>query len=48
MLEIIFCVTLARATFHDMWMRGKEGWSIDRLKRELNVEDYAFNRKYLT
>ena len=31
--------------FHDMWMRGKEGWSIDRLKRELNVEDYAFNRK---
>ena len=28
-----------------MWMRGKEGWSIDRLKRELNVEDYAFNRK---
>ena len=26
-------------------MRGKEGWSIDRLKRELNVEDYAFNRK---
>ena len=26
-------------------MRGKEGWSIDRIKRELNLEDYAFNRK---
>ena len=31
--------------FRDMWMRGKEGWSIDRIKRELNLEDYAFNRK---
>ena len=33
--------------FRDMWMRGKEGWSIDRIKRELNLEDYAFNRKLL-
>ena len=31
-------------TFKAMWMRGKQGWSIDRLKRILNVEDNAFNR----
>jgi N-acyl-D-aspartate/D-glutamate deacylase len=27
-----------------MWMRGKQGWNLDRLKRKLNIEDFAFNR----
>jgi N-acyl-D-aspartate/D-glutamate deacylase len=30
--------------FKSMWMRGKQGWNLDRLKRLLNVEDFAFNR----
>jgi N-acyl-D-aspartate/D-glutamate deacylase len=31
-------------TFRAMWMKGKQGWSIARLKRLLDAEDYAFNR----
>lgn len=31
-------------TFKDMWLKGKQGWNLARLKRKLNVEDYAFNR----
>ncbi|MBT5797402.1 MAG: amidohydrolase family protein [Porticoccaceae bacterium] len=31
-------------SFKDMWMRGKQGWNLDRLKRKLNIEDFAFNR----
>ena len=31
-------------SFKAMWMRGKQGWSLDRLKRKLNLEDFAFNR----
>jgi N-acyl-D-aspartate/D-glutamate deacylase len=27
-----------------MWMKGKQGWSLARLKRKINLEDYAFNR----
>ena len=30
--------------FKKMWMAGKTGFGINRLKRILNVEDYAFNR----
>lgn len=30
--------------FKAMWMKGKQGWNIDRLKRKFNMEDYAFNR----
>mgnify|MGYP006060716989 FL=1 len=30
--------------FKSMWMRGKQGWNLDRLKRKINIEDYAFNR----
>ena len=30
--------------FKSMWMRGKQGWNLDRLKRLLNIEDFAFNR----
>lgn len=30
--------------FKSMWMRGKQGWNFDRLKRLLNIEDFAFNR----
>ncbi|MBT3672029.1 MAG: amidohydrolase family protein [Porticoccaceae bacterium] len=30
--------------FKSMWMRGKQGWNLDRLKRKLNVEDFTFNR----
>lgn len=30
--------------FKSMWMRGKQGWNLDRLKRILNIEDFAFNR----
>ncbi len=30
--------------FKAMWMKGKQGWSIDRLKRKFDLEDYAFNR----
>lgn len=31
-------------TFKAMWLKGKQGWNLDRLKRKLNLEDYAFNR----
>ena len=31
-------------TFRAMWLKGKEGWGIARLKRIINLEDYAFNR----
>lgn len=30
--------------FRAMWMKGKQGWNIARLKRKFNLEDYAFNR----
>jgi len=33
------------ARFKSMWMKGKQGWGIARIKRLLNLEDYAFNRK---
>ena len=31
--------------FRTMWLKGKRRWGISRLKRKLNIEDYAFNRK---
>jgi N-acyl-D-aspartate/D-glutamate deacylase len=31
-------------TFRAMWLKGKQGWGLAKLKRVLNVEDYAFNR----
>jgi N-acyl-D-aspartate/D-glutamate deacylase len=31
-------------TFRAMWLKGKHGWGLARLKRILNLEDYAFNR----
>jgi len=31
-------------SFKSMWMRGKQGWNLDRLKRNFNLEDFAFNR----
>ncbi|MBB6520234.1 N-acyl-D-amino-acid deacylase family protein [Pseudoteredinibacter isoporae] len=31
-------------TFRDMWLKGKSGFGIARLKRLINMEDYAFNR----
>ena len=31
-------------TFKAMWMKGKQGWSLARLKRKINLEDFAFNR----
>jgi N-acyl-D-aspartate/D-glutamate deacylase len=30
--------------FRAMWLKGKQGWSVARLKRRFNLEDYAFNR----
>ena len=30
--------------FKAMWMKGKQGWSLARLKRKINLEDFAFNR----
>jgi N-acyl-D-aspartate/D-glutamate deacylase len=30
--------------FKAMWMKGKKGWSLARLKRLINLEDYAFHR----
>jgi len=30
--------------FRDMWMKGKQGWGIARLKRIFRLEDYAFSR----
>lgn len=30
--------------FKAMWMKGKQGWSLARLKRKINLEDYAFHR----
>ena len=32
--------------FKAMWMKGKQGLSLASLKRKLNQEDYAFNRKF--
>lgn len=32
------------AAFKAMWMRGKTGFGIDRIKRLINLEDYAFHR----
>jgi N-acyl-D-aspartate/D-glutamate deacylase len=31
-------------TFRAMWLKGKQGWGLARLKRIINLEDYAFNR----
>lgn len=31
-------------TFRAMWMKGKQGFNLARLKRMLDAEDYAFNR----
>ena len=31
-------------SFKAMWMNGKNGWTLARLKRKFNLEDYAFNR----
>ena len=31
-------------SFKDMWMKGKSGWTLSRLKRKFNLEDYAFHR----
>jgi len=31
-------------TFRAMWMKGKQGFNLARLKRLLDAEDYAFNR----
>jgi len=33
------------ARFKSMWMKGKQSWGMARIKRLLNLEDYAFNRK---
>ena len=33
-----------RKVFKAMWMKGKSGFSIARLKRKLRLEDYAFDR----
>ena len=30
--------------FKAMWLKGKQGFGIDRLKRLINLEDYAFHR----
>ena len=30
--------------FKAMWMKGKQGWKLARLKRKINLEDYAFHR----
>ncbi|HSG61667.1 MAG TPA: amidohydrolase family protein, partial [Pseudomonadales bacterium] len=32
------------AAFKAMWMKGKKGMGIDRLKRLISLEDYAFHR----
>lgn len=42
-LEILQDPEYIRA-FRDMWLKGKQGWNLARLKRRLNLEDYAFNR----
>jgi len=31
-------------SFRAMWMKGKQGWGIARLKRKFDLEDFAFNR----
>ncbi len=33
------------ARFKAMWMKGKRGYSLARIKRLLRLEDYAFNRE---
>ena len=35
-----------QARFRKMWMTGKEGFNIARLKRKMRREDYAFNRTF--
>jgi len=30
--------------FRQMWMKGKQGFGLDRIKRLLRIEDYAFDR----
>jgi len=42
-LEILSDPTFVKA-FRDMWMSGKQGFNLARLKRRLRLEDYAFNR----
>ena len=32
------------SAFKAMWLKGKQGFGIDRLKRLINLEDYAFHR----
>ena len=32
--------------FRKMWMTGKEGFNLARLKRKMRREDYAFNRTF--
>jgi len=33
-----------QARFRKMWMTGKQGFNLARLKRKMRLEDYAFNR----
>ena len=42
-LEILNDADYIKA-FRAMWMKGKQGWSIARLKRKFDLEDFAFNR----
>lgn len=42
-LKILNDATYVKS-FRAMWMKGKQGWSIARLKRKLDLEDFAFNR----
>ena len=37
-----------RAAFRSMWMKGKQGVNLARLKRILRLEDYAFDRNLET
>jgi len=30
--------------FRSMWLKGKQGWSLARLKRLYRLEDFAFSR----
>lgn len=32
------------AAFKKMWLKGKQGFNLDRLKRKLRLEEYAFDR----
>jgi len=33
-----------RQAFRAMWMNGKQGWGLARLRRKMNIEVYAFDR----